>query len=277
MNFKYILLWLFLLSLGVGCSTPPRQPTSQPSNPPPLTEIVPTKLPPSHTGNPSSYEVFGECYFVDNTSKGYRQRGLASWYGPKFHGKKTSSGVPFDMNAMTAAHKTLPLPTFVRVTHLGNGRSIIVKVNDRGPFIHKRIIDLSRAAATQLDMIKTGTAPVEVVALEPYQHLADFTHSGTECAVTPNRQVSTASSRAQQMAKLKAPFYLQVGAFSQRQNAEQLQTRLARRFQHPIRIDSTAGELHKVRVGPFEDPAELRRLATQLDDLGVLTPHVVYD
>lgn len=123
--------------------------------------------PKSRYGNPASYEVFGERYFVLDRAAGYRERGRASWYGKKFHGRRTSSGEPYDMYEMTAAHRTLPLPSYVRVTHLGNGRSAIVRVNDRGPFHEDRIIDLSYAAAARLGMTDAGHAPVEVEALAP--------------------------------------------------------------------------------------------------------------
>lgn len=123
----------------------------------------------TRSGNPARYEVFGEEYTVLDTSEGYRRQGLASWYGEQFHGRRMSSGDPFDMYAMTAAHRSLPLPTYVRVTNLENGRSVIVKVMDRGPFhdTDERIIDLSYVAAYRLRMIDSGTARVRVEALAP--------------------------------------------------------------------------------------------------------------
>jgi rare lipoprotein A len=121
----------------------------------------------ARSGNPETYEIDGVTYRVMNTSSGYRQEGVASWYGGYFHGRTTSSGEVYDMYLMTAAHKSLPLPTYVRVTHLANGRSVVLKVNDRGPFVDDRIIDLSFAAATKLGMAAIGTARVEVVALDP--------------------------------------------------------------------------------------------------------------
>lgn len=121
----------------------------------------------SRYGNPDSYEVFGKRYFVLDSARGYRERGGASWYGKKFHGRRTSSGEAYDMYEMTAAHRTLPLPSYVRVTHLGNGRSAIVRVNDRGPFHEDRIIDLSYAAAARLGLTEKGHARVEVEALAP--------------------------------------------------------------------------------------------------------------
>lgn len=156
--------------LFAGCSTPVKSP-SEMSN---LPDPVPRAEPLSRTGNPPSYEVFGKRYYIKNTSKGYRERGIASWYGKDFHGKKTSSGAPYDMYAISAAHKSLPIPTYVRVTNLENNRSIVVRVDDRGPFVDGRIIDLSYAAAAKLGLVEQGTAPVEVVALPPYQHLPDY-------------------------------------------------------------------------------------------------------
>ena len=121
----------------------------------------------SRSGNPETYVIEGVTYRVLDTSTGYREEGLASWYGGYFHGRRTSSGDIYDMYLMTAAHKSLPLPTYVRVTHLGNGRSVVLRVNDRGPFVEDRIIDLSFTAATKLGMAESGTARVEVVALDP--------------------------------------------------------------------------------------------------------------
>jgi rare lipoprotein A len=121
----------------------------------------------SRSGNPETYAIDGVTYRVMDTSEGYREEGIASWYGGYFHGRRTSSGDIYDMYLMTAAHKSLPLPTYVRVTNLANGRSVVLRVNDRGPFVGDRIIDLSFAAATKLGMAEQGTARVEVVALDP--------------------------------------------------------------------------------------------------------------
>lgn len=132
-----------------------------------LPDAVPVAEPRSRYGNPKTYEVMGERYFVLNSAEGYKEHGGASWYGTKFHGRRTSSGEAYDMYQMTAAHKTLPLPTYVRVTRKSNGRSVVVKVNDRGPFHAGRIIDLSYAAAARLDLLKEGSAEVVVEALEP--------------------------------------------------------------------------------------------------------------
>ncbi len=132
-----------------------------------VADAVPKVEPKSRYGNPKSYVVFGKRYHTKASSRGHVEKGLASWYGKKFHGRKTSSGERYNMYAMTAAHKTLPLPTYARVTNVKNGRSIVVRVNDRGPFHGKRIIDLSYVAARKLGVVKTGTAMVEVRAIDP--------------------------------------------------------------------------------------------------------------
>ena len=132
-----------------------------------IPDAVPQSELKSRSGNPETYEINGVTYRVMESSEGYREEGVASWYGDYFHGRLTSSGDVYDMYEMTAAHKSLPLPTYVRVTHLGNGRSVVVRVNDRGPFVDDRIIDLSFVAATKLGMAAEGTARVEVRALDP--------------------------------------------------------------------------------------------------------------
>ncbi len=137
-------------------------------------EPVPQFEPPSRSGNPDTYVVFGRRYRVKESSEGYRESGIASWYGWDFHGRKTSSGPLFNMFELTAAHKSLPIPTYARVTNLENGHSIVVKVTDRGPFVDDRAIDLSYAAAARLDMLEQGTAQVEIVALAPYQYLPNL-------------------------------------------------------------------------------------------------------
>ncbi|HCB12046.1 MAG TPA: septal ring lytic transglycosylase RlpA family lipoprotein, partial [Gammaproteobacteria bacterium] len=177
-SWSHALLFASLAGALAGCSSVPDQqrlarPSTDVTYSADLTrsDPVPQAEPPSRSGNPDTYVVFGRRYRVKETSEGHRETGIASWYGWDFHGRKTSSGPPFNMFELTAAHKSLPIPTYARVTNLENGRSIVVKVNDRGPFAGERIIDLSYAAAARLDMLNQGTAQVEVVALEPYQHL----------------------------------------------------------------------------------------------------------
>lgn len=171
---SHALVWVSLAGVLAGCSSVPEQaplasgaqPSSNKQN-----EVTPRLEPPSRSGNPDTYAVFGKRYRVKESSAGHREVGTASWYGWDFHGRKTSSGPKFNMFELSAAHKSLPIPTYVQVTNLENGRQIVVKVNDRGPFVGDRVLDLSYAAAARLDMVDKGTAKVEVVALPPYQFL----------------------------------------------------------------------------------------------------------
>jgi rare lipoprotein A len=135
-------------------------------------DVQPRAEPASRRGNMDEYEQSGRRYRVLDSSHGYDERGIASWYGRDFHGRTTSSGEPYDMHALSAAHRTLPLPSWVRVTNLSNGRSVVLRVNDRGPFADpgRRIIDVSYAAAVRLGMVEAGTASVRVQAIEPWQH-----------------------------------------------------------------------------------------------------------
>jgi rare lipoprotein A len=166
-----------------GCFSAPRERElpATPATPAPsaapqpqaVPDAIPRFEPRSVYGNPTYYEVFGKRYYVMASGVDYVERGVASWYGPGFHRELTSMREPYDMYGMTAAHKTLPLPAYVRVTNLQNGRSIVVRVNDRGPFVGNRIIDLSYTAAAKLDMLRDGTAMVEVRALQPVDPAGD--------------------------------------------------------------------------------------------------------
>ena len=163
-------LVLFRLSgctlVGVGSPGPPLT-SADGINFDEIPDAIPRAEFKSRSGNPESYVIEGVTYRVMDTSDGYQEEGIASWYGGYFHGRRTSSGDVYDMYLMTAAHKSLPLPTYVRVTNLANRRSVVLRVNDRGPFVEDRIIDLSFAAAMKLGMAEQGTAEVEVVALDP--------------------------------------------------------------------------------------------------------------
>lgn len=217
----------------------------------------------SSRGNPPVYEVFGERYYVLNSSHGYRERGVASWYGKKFHGKPTSSGEIYDMYDMTAAHKTLPLPTTVRVTNLRNGRSVIVKVNDRGPFIDNRIIDLSYAAARQLDMITNGTAFVAVESLS-----IDTDAVPLSAAVRPE---STPDEITTQL-------YLQIGAFGEQVNARQLQQQLETSGLANVVIRYDNGNepaLYRVRLGPITGIDEYDALIAKMAAMQIAETHLV--
>lgn len=226
-------------------------------------DAVPRVEPKSRYGNPDSYAVHGKRYYTLDSSAGYRERGVASWYGTKFHGRRTSSGEPYDMYAMTAAHKSLPLPTYVRVTNIENGRSVVLKVNDRGPFHENRIIDLSYSAAWKLGILAKGTGFVEVVALDPR-------------APEPLQVAEAAPSPASESVKL----YLQTGSFSVRANAEQMKWRMQTVSGGPVNIEPVrigGRTTYRVRVGPIADVIKADRLAQQISDLGHETPRIVIE
>lgn len=218
----------------------------------------------SKYGNPSSYEVLGKRYYVLESSEGFVERGIASWYGKKFHGRRTSSGETYDMYAMTAAHKHLPLPTYVEVTNLENNRSVVVKVNDRGPFHANRIIDLSYSAAVKLGIVNNGTGLVEVRAIQPgqqQQRTIPVRH------VPRDRDSTTA-------------FYIQVGAFSYLANAESLRRKLAGFGEDLVNINRAVinGEvLHRVRIGPLVTVATADRIVDRLAEIGVTEHTIVVD
>ena len=264
---------LILLSIAslYGCSSSTNHQDGPPSRNVDVSQIpnaVPRTEPRSRYGNPDSYVVFGKRYHVMTSSKGYRKRGIASWYGSKFHGRRTSSGEPYDMHAMTAAHKTLPLPTYVRVTNLKNGRQIVVKVNDRGPFHDNRIIDLSHTAAVKLGIKSAGTGWVEVEALTPGTAAAE-SHS------TASR-VSVAEGQA-----LASGLYLQLGAFINAQNAERLKSRLSQTVSSsPVIISSVLKDnqqFYRVRIGPIEAVEQVDSMSRMLVESGFNEPKVIIE
>ena len=221
-----------------------------------IPNAVPRPEPLSRYGNPASYVVNGKRYYTMPSSKGYKERGIASWYGTKFQGKRTSSGEPYDYYGMTAAHRSLPLPTYVEVENLQNGRSVIVKVNDRGPFHQNRIIDLSYTAAVKLGILGYGTGLVEVRAIDA---------SEPEPAHRPGSGQEPESAR----------LYLQVGAFRERKYAEHLRADLEAQKLGEVRIVGPASgdTLYKVRVGPLQDAGEADRIKRELETLGINGGH----
>ena len=254
-----------------ACSSvaPPREqplppPVLQPVPPPPtnllsVPDATPRPEPRSAHGNPPFYDVLGRRYFVLGSADGYLERGVASWYGPTFHGERTSNGESYDMYGMTAAHKTLPLPTYARVTNLRNGRSIVVRINDRGPFVANRLIDLSYTAAAKLDMLREGTTLVEVRALSPGE---------------PDNL--TRSSEAP-----PPTLYVQVGAFSDERNATRAVERLhaaglATAFVR-MPADGRGDRLFRVRVGPVSSVAEFDQLAARLAAVGFANARLAND
>ncbi|GIX32627.1 MAG: hypothetical protein KatS3mg125_0583 [Lysobacterales bacterium] len=273
--------WLSLMGAALliaACATPPptRQPhpvaeprrvqkaapaaETEPVDGPPvgveidlekIPEPVPRAEPRSRYGNHSPYTVHGRTYHVLESAKGYVERGLASWYGTKFHGRPTSSFEPYDMFQYTAAHRTLPLPTYARVTNLENGASVVVRINDRGPFKPDRIIDLSYVAALRLGIVARGTAMVEVRALDP-----------EEAEPGP-----VGSSRSLQGSAL----FVQVGAFLERENARRARNRLQEAGLSGVRLTRVRANgrtFWRVRLGPFREAAEAARVLAEVRRLG---------
>ena len=257
----------FIAICFTACTTKgPLEPTDDaPPNPRDVSGIpnaVPRNEPLIRYGNPASYMVYGKRYHTLSSSKDYKEQGMASWYGTKFHGKRTSSGEPYDLYGMTAAHKTLPLPTYVEVTNLRNERSVIVKVNDRGPFHDDRLIDLSYTAAVKLGIVGHGTGHVEVAAID----------TGTPARATATAPLAAPVVPAPVSPQGDTALYLQVGAFSNRENAERLQGRIQAQDVGAVRIVEGPGEngtFYKVQVGPLSDAAELERVAAALKTLGI--------
>lgn len=229
-----------------------------------LPEPVPRDEPRARYGNRSPYQVLGRTYRVLDSAQGYVERGIATWYGSKFNGRNTSSGEPYDICSFTAAHRTLPLPSYARVTNLDNGRSVIVRVNDRGPFHDGRLIDLSYAAAVRLGVDRTGTAHVEVRALS----------AGDAAAAPPSASSPPADAAAG--LPVSGRWKVQVGSFGVRDNARALADRLEDADIVHVdidRVDVDGRTLWRVLVGPI-DAEELDLLLSRLRRLGVADPRV---
>ena len=245
---------IFISFVVVACSTTPPSPDrtdGAPIHPPrdlaQLPDPIPHNEPPSKYGNKSPYEVFGKTYYVMPNPENYREFGTASWYGTKFHGQSTSSGEPYDMYKLTAAHRTLPFETMVRVTNLSNGKSTTVRITDRGPFVENRIIDLSLAAAREIESVGPGVVPVRVEVLSP--------------GVDPTTGF----------------FTVQVGAFRDRGNAERLRERLNLSYS-PIFIqqyDAPEGVFYRVRVGKISGEEAAHQFSERLRDRESFSPFVV--
>ena len=274
---RYLLVWwLILVLLLAGCAGkspkdgPPRSGSVIPRDLP--EDPVPRQEPKSRYGNGPYYEALGKRYEVMGSSYGYQERGVASWYGNKFHGRQTSSHERYDMYAMTAAHKALPLPTYVRVRNLRNHKSVIVRVNDRGPFVANRIIDLSYSAALRLDMIRQGTSLVEVTAIS-----FDKPPDPPPVAPAP-AEVKPEKAKAIAPEKTEADVYVQVGAFGDAENAR-------RRFAllrsggvgnaFVLEDYSQSPALYRVRIGPIADVVQYDSLVVRLQNLGISETHLV--
>ncbi len=263
-------LALAVVALAACLSAPPPpEPnpnnTLPPASPPPappnaVPDAIPRAEPRARSGNPPFYDVLGKRYYVLSSSVGYWERGVASWYGPGFHKVRTSMGEPYDMYGMTAAHKTLPLPAYVQVTNLQNGRRVVVRVNDRGPFVGNRIIDLSYTAAAKLDMLHNGTAMVEIRTIDP---------------ATPPVPAETADAAAPSPA-----LFVQAGAFSDPANAQRMAEKLRGGSYGKVfvRDDQIAGRrMYRVRIGPVRDVAEFDRVVAALERAGISDAHLALD
>ncbi len=226
-------------------------------------DAVPRSEPHSRWGNKSPYTVLGKRYQVLPSAEGYRQRGVASWYGKKFHGHTTSNGEVYDMYQMSAAHKSLPLPSYVRVTNLDNGRQVVVRVNDRGPFHDGRVIDLSYAAAYRLDMLGKGTARVEVEAITAGERQMTAAHGRSGVSA----EQAAITGRA-----------LQVAALSSVSGAETLAAELRALLNEPVQVQPAERDgraLYRVRLGPLSGAHTLNWLLQQLSQAGYSGAHLV--
>ena len=253
-----------------GKAPPPRyEPLDGPPNVPfdvnAIPEPVPKYEPLARYGNHSPYDVLGKRYRVLPQSAGYVERGTASWYGTKFHGRLTSTREPYDMYRFTAAHKTLPLPSYARVTRLDNGKSVVVRINDRGPFVGTRLIDLSYAAAVKLGVHLTGTAPVEVRVLHP----GDDVSQQRPAAPQPRKPPKVGSAGST---------YVQVAAFSARANAFAYRRRLHAAGFDEVRVFTALtddGRVWRVRVGPLGSLDQAEAVRARLRAGGFGEPRVL--
>ena len=270
-----------------ACSSTPRHGNARISSLPPagnVPDAVPRAEPRSSHGNPPFYEVNGQRYVVLTSSDNYVERGVASWYGPDFHGHNTSTGERYDMYGMTAAHKTLPIPCYARITNLTNGRSVVVRINDRGPFVGNRIVDLSYSAATRLDIVRTGTAFVELRTIGPGSATTPVTTTivaaPAETAPPPPVPLplpiaAAAPPPAGPAETESAPplvaLYIQVGAFADENNAQRLIQQLQSAGIPRVFSLANGGSgrtLRRVRIGPIASVEEFDHLAAQLATLG---------
>ena len=253
------------------------------ANPPANLAEIPDAVPktePLQRGANRPYVVFGKAYEPMASLQPFRQRGVASWYGRRFHGQKTSSGEPYDMYAMSAAHPTLPIPSYARVTNLANGRSVVVRINDRGPFHSDRIIDLSYTAAYKLGYAAAGSAEVEVESVLPGETQLAASPPSTApppAAAAEPPAPPPAASAVQGPSPAASAVYLQLGAFSSRQNAEDLRSRIARQLSwlaDAVQVLSV-GNLWRLHVGPYTSSDAARAVAARIESELNLKPLVV--
>ncbi len=302
------ILVLLVVSLLNACSqAPERKPSSEPSTASkserypgkekdwgPSDEIDMSRVPDATpryemrtiAGNKNPYTILGKTYHLLEDERSYKERGKASWYGYKFNGEHTSNGELYNMFSMTAAHKTLPIPSYVRVTNTANNKSVVVRVNDRGPFHNDRIIDLSYAAAQRLGITQLGTGDVEVEIVvpdddprPPLRARKNAVASGQIINATQNVNVEKASANIVNGGGiLPSGTYLQIAAFSVEKSAQQLVASIGGKIAYPVMISAlnNPNNLYRVRVGPFKDAYALQNAREQLQKINILQAHVVY-
>jgi rare lipoprotein A len=281
-------VWLFVISvvllLNACTSTPKQSKPSQPHNPNDgrysqdkdsgpsgdvdlshIPDAVPRREVRTQAGNKNPYTVLGKTYHLIEDEASYKERGYASWYGNKFNGHNTSNGEIYDMYAMSGAHKTLPIPSYVRVTNVQNGRSVVVRINDRGPFHSGRIIDLSYAAAQRIGINKVGTGLVDVEIALP-----------GDAPPIPRR---AEGNKAPLEAALPAGTFLQIGAFSNSDSAKQYAASIGSKLSYPVAIHSVLQPkaIYRVRLGPFTNAKNLQDARDQLARINIFQAHVVYE
>ena len=266
--FRGLLAGVLFIQLCGCVSLKPRADVDGPPVFPRSVKNIPDAVPKIETkskyGNPATYSALGKTYKVLNSHHGFEQTGMASWYGTKFHGKRTSSGEPYDMYAMTAAHPTLPIPCYAKVTNVQNGKTAVVKINDRGPFKSSRIMDLSYAAAHRLGVYQNGTSKVKIQIINPTEWDHDLYLAQSK---NPPRLAKTEIST--QKTTTEAPgVYLQLAAFKQKSNADAFADKVQDLLKpHAVAIkltDSSAKSTYRVCVGPFAQKQEAHKIATVL-------------
>jgi rare lipoprotein A len=288
-SFHHLLVGLMLcvVAFASGCVTSPFAPQSAedefakrrdgapllPLDPAQIEDAVPKNEAIRLAGNKSPYQVFGKTYHVMPVAErfSYAQEGVASWYGTKFHGRNTSNGELYSLYGMTAAHKSLPIPCYVKVTNLDNGLSTVVRVNDRGPFHSNRIIDLSYAAATKLGYASRGTARVRVEVIDTRTVLAEQ-QTVKPSAPSPSPVANSVQAPASQAVATGS--YLQVGAFKSYQSALELQQSLQRLLAKPVAINPGSGAIYRVHIGPV-NYAEIEHVKGVVQQASLGTPHLV--
>lgn len=263
--------WVLMLSIGIAAGCGINQPSAVNRDGAPLYQVkaeeisdaVPRRDVITRAGNKNPYTVLGKTYRLLPTSKNYKEAGIASWYGTKFHGRPTANGEPYSLYGMTAAHKTLPIPTYVKVTNLTNNRTAVVRVNDRGPFHDDRIIDLSYAAAVKLGYADNGTARVLVEAIDT----SEPTLSSTDSKITDSKITAP---------KIKETYFLQVGAFKSVELANRLKDDLVAGTQQAVNIEaSVPAGFYRVKLGPLASLKEVERISEQLLAFNITQPRLI--